>query len=248
MMTYDGFDFSRYMIVNDIGRPLMPPQVIQSMEITGRHGAYFLEKRHAPIVLPVEVTLHEDLNMSYMEMKRYIAGNLNKKEPKKLIFEDEPDMSIHAIITDNTEIDDLLKAGTTTLHFYCPDPFYYAIEDEVFTFNGEGSYDFTRAKGNEESEPLIEIQGMNSGGVITLKTDHSEINFEGALNSGETLVFDSHFMTAYVLQVDGTKRSANNDIDSLDFPILAVGANNVTVSTENASVSTIRIYARSRWI
>lgn len=249
MMNYDNFDFSPYLIVNDIGRPLLPPQRLFTKEMQGKHGAYFFDKEHGPIILPVSVTIHEDLDMSYMEMKRFIAGNLNKKEPKRLIFEDEPDRYIEGIIQDETEINDLLEAGSTVLNFFCPDPFYYAIDDEVFSYNNAGTFNFSRSKGNEESEPLIEIEGTNNGGIITLATDNTEINFDGVLRSGEILVFDSSFITSYVEQTDGVIRSANDDIDTMDFPIFPVGANKLIVSVQGkANVTAVRIYAKSRWI
>lgn len=249
MITYDGFDLSDYLLVIDIGRPLMPPQELTTKAILGRNGVYFIEKKHGPVVIPVEVMIYEDLGMTYSEMKRFLAEKLNKKSPKRLIFHDEPDRYIDAIIQDETEIRNLIQAGQGTLNFFCPDPYYYAIEDEVFTYNGPGGFNFTRAKGNEESEPLIEIEGTNSGGAITIKTDNTEIVFDGRLSTGEILVLDSHFITAYVIQTNGSQRSANNDIDNMTFPILQVGANHVEIQCQgNATVNTVRIYARSRWI
>lgn len=249
MVIYDGFDFRPYLDILDIGRPLLPPQDIMDKTIIGRSGAYFLDKRHKPIEIPVEVSFHEDVNLTYREKTRFIAGKLNQSEPKRLIFEDEPNVYINAIISDSTEIKNLIKAGQTTLTFYCPDPYYYEIEDEVFTYYGTGGYDFTRLKGNVESYPLIEIEGTNSTGEIIIETDDTSIKFNGNLATGEVLTFDSKLVTAYIVQTDGTKRSANNDLNTMNFPILQVGANHIDVSTTgNATVSEIRIYANSMWV
>lgn len=249
MFIYDGFNLSPYLLVRDIGKPLMPPQRINSMRILGRHGAYFLEKTHDPVVIPVDVMIHEDLDMSYAEMKRFLAGKLNKKEPKPIIFPDEPDRFIGGIISDTTDIRNLIEAGETILYFYCPDPYYYAIEDEVFSFSGVGAFNFTREKGNEESEPIIEIRGANSGGEIILSADNTEMVFDGVLNKGETLVLDSKLVTSYIVQADGEKRSANDDLSTMEFPILEVGANQLSISVKGvAEVEETTVYARSRWI
>lgn len=249
MFIYDGFDLSPYLLIQDIGKPLMPPQRIHSMSITGRHGAYFLGKQHEPIIIAVEVMIYEDLNMSYAEKKRFLAGKLNKKEPKPIIFPDEPDKYINGIITDNLDIWNLIEAGESILRFYCPEPYFYAIEDEVFTFNGTGSFNFTRVKGNEESEPIFEIQGTNNGGEFIITTDNTELIFDGVLNDGETLVLDSHYITSYILGTDGEKRSANDYLNSMEFPVLQVGANQLKLSTKGtASISKTTVYAKSRWI
>jgi len=248
-VLYDGFDLSPYLDISDIGRPLLPPQEVISKTIIGKDGAYFLDKRHEPIEIPVEVSFHEDLDMTYREKTRFIAGQLNKKEPKWLIFDDEPNVYIEGIVRDSTDIENLIKAGEATLNFYCPDPYYYEIEDEVFTYNSPGGYDFTRVKGNTESYPILEIKGVNYFGNIIIETDNTKITFNGNLISGEILVFDSKLITAYIVQTDGTKRSANNDIDTMDFPILVVGANHIDISVSgDASIQELRIYANSRWI
>ncbi|KQB92100.1 MULTISPECIES: distal tail protein Dit [Geobacillus] len=249
MITYDGFDLSTYLLVRNIGRPLMPPQEITYMSIPGRHGAYFLEKRHEPVVIPVEVVIYEHLDLSYSELKRLLAGKLNKSEPKPIIFDDEPDRYINGIIQDQTEIRELIRAGEGTLNFFCPDPCYYAIEDEVFEFSGAGVYVVNRQKGNEYSEPLIEIQGTCSGGAIGVRTPFTSVRFTGTLKQGETLVFDSHFITSYILDGYGNKRPANQYLDSMDFPFLDIEENEVEFLTEgNATIEKATVYARSRWI
>ncbi|WP_373896386.1 distal tail protein Dit [Virgibacillus sp. CBA3643] len=247
MLKYDGFDLSNYLLVEDIGRPLLPPQTLETMSIYGRRGAYFLENQDDPITIPVDVTIYEQQGMTYRELTRFLAEKLNKSEPKQLIFEDEPNLYIDGILDGSTELETTVRVGQGTLNFYCPDPSYYAIEDEILTYNGTGDYNFTREKGNTESYPLIEIEGENSNGTITIATDNTEINFEGDLSSGEVLVFDSDLITSYILQTDGEQRSANNDIDTMDFPIFQVGANNINISASGATVNDIRIYLRSRW-
>jgi phage-related protein len=135
------------------------------------------------------------------------------------------------------------------LNFFCPDPCYYAIEDEVFEFSGAGVYVVNRQKGNEYSEPLIEIQGTCSGGAIGVRTPFTSVHFTGTLKQGETLVFDSHFITSYILDGYGNKRPANQYLDSMDFPFLDIEENEVEFLTEgNATIEKATVYARSRWI
>jgi len=248
-VIYDGFNFNPYLDISDIGRPLLPPQEVLSKIIIGKDGAYFLAKRHESIEIPVEVSFHEDLELTFREKTRLISGNLNKHEPKRLIFDDEPNVYIEGIIRSSTDIENLIRAGETVLNFYCPDPFYYEINDEVFIYNLPGGYDFTRVNGNVESFPRIEIEGENQNGNLIIETDNTKITFNGILSSGEILILDSKLITAYIIQSDGTRRSANNDIDTMDFPLLVVGANHIDfIVSGGASVQEARIYANSMWV
>mgnify|MGYP001389424735 CR=1 FL=1 len=248
MITYNGVDLSDYLIVNEIMRPIMPSQSLYTKEIYGRRGVYFFDKQDEPLEIPVDVTIKEASWQSYRSLVKEIAGILNVSEPKETIFSDEPDRYVEGIVQGATELEDVLYAGQGTITFFCPDPYYYAIEDEVFTHAGEGTRDFTREKGNTESFPLIEIQGSNSGGIITLETDNTKIEFDGELAEGEILVFDSDFITAYIEQADGERRSAINDIDTIDFPYFSVGANQVSVTTTgSATINEFTIYCRSCW-
>lgn len=248
MLNYDNFDFSPYLIVNEIKRPILAPQTLTTKTIAGRDGAYFFQKQHEPIIIPVEITILEDTIFTYRERIRFLSGKLNKDTVKPIVFSDEPNMFIDGIIQDSTELDEVLAIGKGVLNFYCPDPFYYAVEDEVFTFKTAGTHTVVRNKGNTASLPIIEIKGINSLGTITVETNNSKITFNGKLNSGESLILDSKFMTSYVLKTNGSKPSANNFIDSMVFPQLKVGSNSIKVSVSGgATVSEIKVYAKSRW-
>lgn len=248
MFIYDNFDFSDYLLVRDIGRPILPPQKLYYTNIFGRNSAYFFMKEHKPVILPVEVSIFEDSNMTYRQMVRFLGSKLNKSKPKKLIFLDEPNMFIKGIIDDTTDLNNLVKAGQGVISFFCPDPLYYEINDEIFTFNSTGKHTVTRLKGNTESLPLIEIKGTNKNGIITIKTDYTTINYDGVLNKGETLVLDSNLITSYIVKSDGEKISANDDIDTMNFPYLEMGDNSFEFTVKDgATITEISIIARSRW-
>jgi predicted phage tail component-like protein len=247
MLTYNGTDLSSLIIVNSIGRPILPPQILSTKEIYGRPGAFFFEKRHGPVVIPVGVTLTEKDHTKFRALVRQLAVYLDVDEPKPMIFSDEPDKYISGILQDESELEEIATVGQGELQFYCPDPYWYAIEDDVMSWNGPGTYTLDR-KGTANSEPLIEIQGTNNGGKITIETDNTTINFTGNLAAGETLVLDSALITAYIRKNDGSQVSAIHDIDTIIMPILVPGANELTVSVSGgATVTQFKVTARSRW-
>ena len=247
MLNYNGHDLSNLLIVNSIGRPILPPQILSTKEIYGRPGAFFFEKRHGPVVIPVGVTLNAKGHTQYRALVRQLAVYLDVEEPKPMIFSDESDKYISGILQDESALEEIATTGQGELQFYCPDPFWYALEDDVMSWNGPGTYVLDR-KGTANSEPLIEIKGANNGGKITLQTDNTTINFTGILSSGETLVLDSALITAYIIKNDGSQVSAIHDIDTIIMPILVPGANQLTISVSGgASVTQFKVTARSRW-
>lgn len=247
MLNYKGHDLSDILIVNEIGRPILPPRQLSTKEIYGRPGAFFFEKRDGPVVLPVKITLHEKTHESYRSLVRQLAAYLDADEPERMIFSDEPDKYIKGILSDESALDEIGTVGQGTLQFYCPDPYWYAIEDDVMSWGGPGTYTLDR-KGTKNSLPLIEIQGTNNGGAIHLVTDNADITFDGSLAAGETLAIDSNLITAYILKNDGTQESAIDDIDSIKMPYLVPGANQLKIEVSGgATVTQFKVTARSRW-
>ncbi len=247
MLTFKGRDLSAYLTVNNIGRPILAPKILYTKEIYGRPGAFFFEKRDGPILLPVEITLHEKDHQSYRSLVRELAALLDADQPEPIIFSDEPDKYIEGILTDESVLDEIATVGQGEIQFFCPDPYWYAVEDDVMSWSEPGTYTLDR-KGTADSFPKIEIQGTNNGGSIQIVTDNADITFTGELAAGETLVLDSKFITAYIIKSDGTQESALNDIDNIDMPVLVPGANRLSISVEgNATVTQFKVTARSCW-
>lgn len=172
---------------------------------------------------------------------------------KQLIFDDVPDRYFMARLNDKVDCERLIcSAGSFNLKFFCPDPFAYAIFDELFNITEEGTHTITRTKGNVESSPIYRIEGVLTSGVsnyIMIKTNDFEIKLVNAvLASEETLVIDTEKMTAYVVdENDITLRNALPYLEELNFPSLVVGENILNIETSNAVFTKLNIQAKSRW-
>jgi phage-related protein len=178
---------------------------------------------------------------------RDLAELLDADEPKPLIINDEPDKFINCIISDDSSLETIYRLGQTTIKMFAPDPFWYAVDDDIFNYTSTATQAFNR-KGNADSYPTIEIKGTSAGGAFTLATDNNVLTFTGTLLTGETLVLDSELLTAYILKTDGSKVSAIPNLDSMDFPVLIKGANSIRVSVAGGAVLTsYKITCNSRW-
>lgn len=245
MFTFNGIDFSTLVDVQEVERPLIAPQTISTSKSAGVAGARISRKVADDYTIKVSFTL-KDKNPTGLRNKiRDIADKLDTDEPARLVFHDEPDKYQMAILSDTSDLEQLGKYGVCTISFYCPDPYAYAISDDIIEFT-ENTKEFTR-KGTAHSYPTIEITGTNNGGSITIQSDHQRMTFNGILNEGEILVIDSELLTAKIVGSNGT-RSAIMNLDNLDFIVLYKGTNVVSVTPQGgATVTNTRITCNSRW-
>jgi predicted phage tail component-like protein len=171
---------------------------------------------------------------------------------KQLILDDVPDRYFMARLSEAVDCGRLLRtAGSFELRFVCPDPYAYALEDEIFVISETGTHAAERLTGNADSEPVYLLKGAistSSSSYISLITNGEELRIAGPLAEGETLVIDSGMVTAKVTDAAGnTLRNGLPCLRELNFPILRKGVNNIEIAAANAVFTELKIQAKSRW-
>jgi len=171
---------------------------------------------------------------------------------KQLVLDDVPDRYFMARLSETVDCERLLRtAGSFELRFVCPDPYAYALEDEVFSLSETGGHEVERVKGNADSNPVYLLKGListSSSSYISLITNGEELRIVGSLSEGETLVIDSGMVTAKVIdETGGTLRNGLPSLQELNFPILRKGVNNIEIAAANAAFTELKIQAKSRW-
>ncbi|WP_094550139.1 distal tail protein Dit [Petroclostridium xylanilyticum] len=171
---------------------------------------------------------------------------------KQLVLDDLPDRYFMARLSEAVDCERLLRtAGSFELRFVCPDPYAYALEDEVFVLSETGLHELERVKGNADSNPVYLLKGListSSSSYISLITNGEELRIVGSLSEGETLVIDSTMVTAKVIdETGGTLRNGLSSLQDLNFPILRKGVNNIEIAAANATFTELKIQAKSRW-
>lgn len=246
MINFNGYDLSKDIKVTEIVRPILPPSFLTTSKVVGRSGDFFYYKQPGSLDILVKFILVEKNPLFLRSKIRSLAEKLDTEEPKRLIFSDEPDKYINAIIKDNTSLSETLSVGRGEINFYCPDPYWYAIQDDVIISDSPGVLEFTR-KGTADSYPLIEIQGRNTGS-ITIENDDTLMVYNGELKENETLYLDSDLLTGYIIDSSGNTRSVVDKLSNLDFPVLKKGRNFLGIITgDGLTISNIKISCRSRW-
>ena len=170
-----------------------------------------------------------------------------------LMLDTEPGRVYYARLQEGVTFERVVRlAATFDLAFFCPDPFGYAAEDEVFTITEAGNHTVRRRLGNLYSNPVYRLKGVLASGAgrhISISTNGAELKIANAtLSEGETLVIDTAKMTAWVEDAEGnTLRNALPYIGELNFPTLEAGLNTVEVAASNAAFTELEIQAKSRW-
>lgn len=222
----------------------------QAGTLAGRHG--ILDFGETLSEREIEVTCFIPpgrTDAGLLALKDEIMGWLNPDNGLcSLALDSEPGRVYYARIRDGISYERIVRnTGTFKVLFFCPDPFAYAVPDEVFSLTSSASV--TRKKGNCGSAPLYKVKGsLADGGSIRITVNGERLGIRGPLSASETLEVDARDMTAKAVSADGTVRNALGQMETLDFPYLKPGVNTVTVGADNGLLSLLTVEARSRWL
>lgn len=227
----------------------------QTIEIAGKNGLLDLGCSLSERVIEISCFIPPKKTWEdFLECKDSIISWLNpEKGLCALTLDTEPGRVYYARLQSGVSFEkSVRRTAAFNLTFFCPDPFGYAAEDEIFEITGTGTSTVTRVLGNAESEPLYEIRGVIGNGstsYISITTNGEELKIAGAsLTAEEVFVVDAGKMTAYVMDEDGNVlRNGLPYIDELNFPSLEAEDNSVTVESSNATFTSLTIQAKSRW-
>ena len=182
-----------------------------------------------------------------------IAGWLScDKGLRKLVISEFPDRYYLARIASSVDFTrELRTMGTFELSFFCPDPYGYAIDDEILTITEPGSYRLTRKLGNTSSSPLILVDAdfpENTRPTMQLKINDEVLNLSGIWPPNSTLVLDTLHQTAKFISPTG--ETIGNAMPALErpvFPKFQMGDNYIELTGERLSLREVKIKAQSRW-
>lgn len=222
----------------------------QTGTLAGRHG--ILDFGETLSEREIEVTCFIPPGKSdsgLLALKDSIMGWLNPDNGLcSLALDSEPGRVYSARIRDGISYERMVRnTGTFKVLFFCPDPFAYAVPDEVFGLTSSATV--IRRKGNCDSAPLYKIQGMLAdSSIIRITVNGEKMEIKGPLSASETLEVDAGDMTAKAVSADGTVRNALGQMAVLNFPYLKPRANTVTIGVDGGTLSLLTVEARSRWL
>lgn len=237
------------------GYPMLPAFRNNTESIPGRSGILDFGMEYSERIIPVECSVFPEQDFSALVHRiDEINEWLNPyRGVQPLIFDEYPDRYFMARLNTEISMERISRtAGTFSLEFICPDPFGYAVEDEVFSIAAVGKTTVNRQKGNLISEPIFELKAvMNStSSYVDIEVNGELVRVKGKLAEGETFVLDTSKLTAKVVDSNTgeTLRNGLSQLDELVFPELNPGGNEVLVSVSGATFTELTIQGRSRWV
>lgn len=254
--SFDGITSKSMGIASSMAEEKRVPELKNhTIQVAGRDGVLDLGSSLSERVIWISCFIPPKRTMAgLLKCKDDIVGWLSPdKGVRALMLDTEPGRVYYARLQEGVNFERVVRlAATFDLTFFCPDPYGYAAEDEVFIITAQGNHVVNRTLGNLYSNPVYRLKGILASGAgryISIITNGVELRIANAvLSASETLVVDAAKMTAWVEDADGnTLRNALPYISELNFPTLDAGLNTVEVAVSNATFTELEIQAKSRW-
>ena len=190
-MIYDGFDFSPYLRVEDIGCSFMPKIDVETDKVDGMDGSVLRSVRLDEGEVKVKVRMvrpyEEEYGLAggFEKLRRELSGRLYRETPCKLVLKDVPDIYYMAVLSKDTDIENLVYTRTATLRFTCPDPVAFGMEHAR---RSDGGLIHCNVGGNWKTAPIIEVQTEAS--KATVYVDGNPLRALGSISGEHPLTFD----------------------------------------------------------
>jgi len=125
--TYDGRHSSEFnLTVTSVKRKLHAPVKPRLVSVPQKPGAYNYGKPEiGHLVTEVSVLFTAQDNKSFHDLRRDIIAWLYRDKEVELVFDEEPDKYYMAQFSDESDVDRLGTAGSTTLYFISSDPYAF---------------------------------------------------------------------------------------------------------------------------
>ncbi|MEH7236750.1 distal tail protein Dit [Bacillus sp. JJ1562] len=183
--SFDGITKSYIRAVRGVERPTWAPIEHEIIEIPGRPGGYISGKKIKVRVINVPIEVRGLNSSNLQSLKEELAAWLITDEPKKLIFNDEPNRIYYAEVTEELDLDEILWKGKGVITFLCPDPYKYGEEQTV---TGTGPL-IVENEGTAESYPVITCK-LKKDTTFVAVGNGEEINMIGEPVSVDDIVFE----------------------------------------------------------
>ncbi|AYJ45898.1 MULTISPECIES: distal tail protein Dit [Enterococcus] len=175
---FDGYDITEYLsVLSDFQRNLGAEREVKLAKTgDGVKGKEYLTTSYNENTIPMPFILRYDL----ISKRRALAGILNVKEPKKLVFMDEPNKYYWALPSGDTKVSEKSFIGKGTINWIVPDGISHSstIKPINAELNDEGVWEFEiNNEGTEEVAVDYHIKLKKESGFIGLISEHGVMQF-----------------------------------------------------------------------
>jgi predicted phage tail component-like protein len=152
---------SKDIVVQKVKRCVIPPMTPRTTYVPSRVGEYFYRIDIGPEHIEVDIVISEQtqsfLRTKLADISRWL-NPLNGQQ--QLIFDDEPDVFYWAVLSKDSDLDQLLAIGNTKLIFEIPDGVSHALSQVKFDITMQPPVTFTRASSAWEDITLNQVSSF----------------------------------------------------------------------------------------
>ena len=173
--TYGGVEIPVKIIRLD--RNLMPSITTSIRSVENVNGGEFTHSTYSPKQIAMEFQIPNSTARGLAEFRRKMPEILYSKEPKRLIFSDEPNIYYEAIVDGEPVLEENDMYSTGTITWLIPDGVAYSTAEFAFDGVQEDGYQTITIKNNgtEWADVDYEITHKHENGFIGLVSQHGTI-------------------------------------------------------------------------
>ena len=218
-VTFDGQELSNYIDVDQSFTPYLGADWSPSVHSFDgiQNGAEFQFQKFSAKTIQMPFFMIHGLSEKYDALERI----LNVSEPKRLIFQSQPDRYYLAIPNGTLDFEQILKTGTGTIEWYVPDGLAHAREEKTFTAtmqNGILTADVYNA-GVDDVPVSYEITNNHENGFIGIVSQYGAIQLGNIQEVDKTTGEMSQELFRFDTPAELNGMTNNQGILTEDFPM-----------------------------
>ncbi|WP_321389003.1 distal tail protein Dit [uncultured Enterococcus sp.] len=183
-VVFNGVDLSGYLRVSSgFNRGIGSKKNLNLQKLGNSRGREFLSTTNDESSFSMPFVLRYDL----ISKRRELAKILDVKEPKKLVFGDEPDKYYMAIPSGDINVDENYFLGKGTITWIIPDAAAHSniIKSFPLTKTADGIYEFEIDNKGSESVPITyRLKNTKDNGYVGIVSEYGAMQF-GKINEAD---------------------------------------------------------------
>ncbi|WLR54830.1 phage tail family protein [Mesobacillus subterraneus] len=138
-------------------RPAWAPVTRNLRKVPGRPGAYPESTEVEPVIIPVNIRVERTADLDLNKVKEDLAAWLITENAEGLIFDNEPDRTLYAMVDGGLDLREFVETGRGSFNFLCPDPYKYGPLKTIPAITDLAAPVVLRNDGTVDAKPNIKV-------------------------------------------------------------------------------------------
>lgn len=160
---FDGHDLSSIINITSLDRGVGSSRRNRLLKAGNQKGTVYNNYTYDEKVIPMGFSINLNINKKRRELNKI----LNVKEPKKLVFGDEPDIYYMAVPDGNISLDEVAQNGKGVIEWIIPDGVGRTESFKEFEASSQAPNEIVvDNEGSEFTKPILEAEMKSENGFV----------------------------------------------------------------------------------